>query len=82
MNGGPVYETPSEFWKVLNTSNTNAAGMSIVPEVFVARHCDMFVFAFSLISNKCVMDTDSENPPNHSEVIAACESRKNDLKIL
>jgi purine-nucleoside phosphorylase len=81
MNGGPAYETPSECQMLLNTSNINAVGMSTVPEVVAARHCGMFVFAFSLISNKCVMDTDSENSPNHSEVIAACESRKSDLKV-
>ncbi|XP_065556649.1 purine nucleoside phosphorylase-like [Artemia franciscana] len=81
MNGGPVYETPAECRMLLNTLNINAVGMSTVPEVVVARHCGMLVFAFSLISNKCVMDTDSENSPNHAEVVAACASRKSDLKV-
>jgi purine-nucleoside phosphorylase len=81
MNGGPVYETPAECRTLLNTLNINAVGIPTVPEMVVARHCGMFVFAFRLISNKCVMDTDSENSPNHSEVVAACERSKSDLKV-
>ena len=44
--------------------------MSTIPEVLTAVHCDMSVFAFSLITNKCVFDEDEEGP-NHEEVIEA-----------
>lgn len=59
--GGPSYETVAELnmWKILGI---DAVGMSTVHEVITARHCDMKVFAFSLITNKCVTDYD-----NHEE---------------
>uniref|UniRef100_A0A672LSG1 purine-nucleoside phosphorylase n=1 Tax=Sinocyclocheilus grahami TaxID=75366 RepID=A0A672LSG1_SINGR len=44
-------------------------GMSTVHEVIVARHCGMRVFALSLITNKAVMDYDSEEKANHEEVL-------------
>ena len=34
-------------------------GMSTVHEVLTARHMGMKAFAFSLITNKCVLDNDS-----------------------
>lgn len=51
-------------------------GMSTIPEVLVARHCGMTVFAFSLITNECILEEDSELQANHEEVIEAANSRR------
>ena len=56
-------------------------GMSTVPEVIVARHCGMTVFAFSLITNECIADYDSTREANHEEVIETANHRQNDLKL-
>ena len=42
--------------------------MSTCPEVVVARHCGIRVFAFSLITNECVLEEDSNETLNHEEV--------------
>ena len=42
--------------------------MSTCPEVIVARHCGIRVFAFSLITNECVLEEDSNETLNHEEV--------------
>ena len=44
------------------------AGMSTCPEVIVARHCGIRVFAFSLITNECALVEDSDETLNHEEV--------------
>ena len=55
--------------------------MSTVPEVIVARHCGMTVFAFSLIANECITDYNSTRKTNHAEVIKTANHRQNDLKL-
>ena len=56
--------------------------MSTVAEVVVARHCGMRVFAFSLITNKCIMEWDTDDEANHEEVIAVANARKHQLQEL
>ena len=34
--------------------------MSTIPEVLVARHCGISVFAFSLITNECILEEDAD----------------------
>ena len=48
---GPTYETPAEYgyYKIIGG---DAAGMSTVPEVIVARHGNMRVFGMSVITNE------------------------------
>lgn len=43
--------------------------MSTVHEVITANHCDMVVFAFSLITNECVVQYETKDEPSHEEVI-------------
>lgn len=43
--------------------------MSTIPEVITAKHCGMTVFAFSLITNSCVVDYEIEKEANHEEVV-------------
>lgn len=49
---GPNLETRSEY-KYLRTIGADAVGMSTVPEVIVARHMDIPVFALSAITDLC-----------------------------
>jgi purine-nucleoside phosphorylase len=48
--------------------------MSTIPEVLVARHCKMSVFAFSLITNECIFEEDADKEANHEEVIQVKKS--------
>lgn len=49
---GPNLETPAEY-QFMNRIGADLVGMSTVPEVLVARHSGMRVFAVSVVSNKC-----------------------------
>ena len=48
---GPTYETPAEY-RYFRIIGGDAAGMSTVPEVIVARHGNMRVFGMSVITNE------------------------------
>ena len=60
---GPSYESAAEV-KMLRLFGGDVVGMSTVPEVIVARHAQMEVFAVSVITN----DT-SESEVTHEEVM-------------
>jgi len=47
---GPTFETPAEY-KCFSVMGGDAVGMSTTPEVVVARHMNMEVFAISVISD-------------------------------
>jgi purine-nucleoside phosphorylase len=38
-------------------------------QVITARHCDLTVFAFSIITNKCSTDYETHSEPSHDEVV-------------
>jgi purine-nucleoside phosphorylase len=65
---GPTYETPAEY-KYIKTLGADAVGMSTVPEVIVARHMQLPVFAVSVISDLGVEGKIME--VSHKEVIEA-----------
>ncbi len=65
---GPTYETPAEY-KYISILGADAVGMSTVPEVIVARHMKLPVFAVSVISDLGVEGKIMEI--SHQEVIEA-----------
>lgn len=72
---GPTYETPAEY-RFFRIIGGDAVGMSTVPEVIVARHCGMEVFALSVITDLGVEGI--VNKCSHEEVqraAAAAEPR-------
>ena len=50
MYSGPNFETPAEIG-ALRVIGGNAVGMSTVPEVLVANHCNLSVIGISVITN-------------------------------
>ena len=67
---GPSYETPSEY-NYVRILGGDAVGMSTVPEVIVARHMNLPVFAVSVISD--LGGLDNVAAVSHKEVLAAVE---------
>ena len=63
---GPTYETRAEY-RMFRKFGADAVGMSTVPEVVAARHLEMRVLAFSVITN--VASTDVPQSTTHQEVI-------------
>lgn len=66
MLSGPSYETRAEM-RMLRGLGADAVGMSTAHEAIVARHADVRVLAFSLITNKATDDV--ETGATHEEVI-------------
>lgn len=79
--GGPCYETVSELRGLLQLG-ADAVGMSTAHEALVASYCGLKVLAIALITNKAVIEYDSENYPNHEEVIDTANKRAKDLEDL
>ena len=78
MCGGPNFETVAEL-KMLRICGVDAVGMSTIPEVLVARHCKISVFAFSLITNECIIEEESDLQALHEEVIQTAKACQEEL---
>lgn len=68
---GPTFETPAEY-KMIHTLGADAVGMSTVPEVIVARHAGMRVFAISVITDIGI--SDMPITITHEEVLEAANT--------
>lgn len=89
---GPAFETLSEYqyYKIIGG---DAVGMSTVPEVIVARHCGLPVFAMSIISDiKCkelygkvthekVLESAGKTEPKMALIIKEILKRIDELKL-
>ena len=73
---GPTFETPSEYFYI-HTIGADAVGMSTVPEVIVARHSKLKVFAVSVISDLGVKGKIVE--VSHEEVIDAAAAAQSKM---
>lgn len=73
MFTGPQFETPAEI-RFARTIGADAAGMSTVPEVIVARHCGLRICAVSCITNMAAGILDQ--PLTHQEVMETGERVK------
>ncbi|KOB79329.1 Purine nucleoside phosphorylase, partial [Operophtera brumata] len=69
--GGPNFETVAEL---------NMLKMVGVDAVITACHCDMNVFALSLITNECVTSDDTDSEANHEEVLDVGRMRQDILR--
>jgi purine-nucleoside phosphorylase len=79
--GGPSYETPSDI-RAFRILGADAVGMSVAQESIVAGHCGIEVFALALITNVTVSDFDSDEMPNHEEVMQVANARSIDIETL
>ena len=60
----------------------NVAGMSTVHEAITARQCGINVFAFSLITNACIVTDHTDLEADIQEVIDTADMRATPLKQL
>ena len=67
---GPSFEPPALI-RLMQLAGCDLVGMSTVPEVIVARHAGMRVFALSTVTNICVNSVDDTHITNEAEVFEA-----------
>lgn len=78
-NPGPSFETPAEY-TFHRSVGGSAVGMSTVPEVIVARHMNLPVLAFSVITNIAVPGNFQKN--SHIDVQEVAKQAENNLANL
>lgn len=76
---GPTFETRAEY-NMLHVIGADAVGMSTVPEIIVARHGGMKVFAASVITDMGIRE--DLNTISHEEVLAAANAAAPKLAAL
>lgn len=64
---GPTFETPAEY-KMIKKIGGDAVGMSTIPEVIIARHMNMRIFALSIITN-LGLENSNNNKISHEDVL-------------
>ena len=76
---GPCYETPAEY-KYVQKIGGDAVGMSTVPEVIVARHMELPVFAVSIITD--LGGNDHVEVVSHEEVLKVAKAAESKMTHL
>jgi len=76
---GPNLETRAEY-RFLKMIGADVVGMSTVPEVIVAAHCDLPTIGFSIITDMCLPDT--LKPANVNEIVATANEAEPRLRTL
>jgi purine-nucleoside phosphorylase len=76
---GPNLETRAEY-RFLRAIGADVVGMSTVPEVIVAVHCGLKVFAASIVTDRCMPD--ALEPANIAEIIAVANGAEPKLTRL
>lgn len=76
---GPSFETRAEY-KYLHLIGGDAVGMSTVPEVIVAAHLSLPVFAMSVITDIGIRE--EENRITHEEVLLAAKAAEPKLTLV
>lgn len=77
---GPTFETPAEY-KMFFLLGADAVGMSTTPEVVVARHMDIPVFAISVISDMGY-PWDKADEVNHQFVLEKAASAEPKMTLI
>jgi purine-nucleoside phosphorylase len=79
---GPMYESKAEC-RFLRLLGGDLVGMSTVPEIVAAHHCNMKTLCLSLVTNKVVMEGDVGAPvASHEEVLQAVATRSVQMQHL
>ena len=78
---GPSYETPAE-WHFFRTIGADAAGMSTVPEVIVARHSEIPVFGMSVITNAAQKECAAEYKNDGDDVVRAADAAADKMTLI
>ena len=78
-NTGPSFETPAEY-KFYHKIGADCVGMSTVPEVIVAVHSGLEVFAMSLVSN--VFKDEVRAEATMEEVLEAGKKAENKMMLI
>lgn len=76
---GPTFETRAEY-KYMHIIGGDAVGMSTVPEVIVAAHAGLKVFAMSVITDIGIRE--EENVITHQEVLEAAHAAEPKLTLI
>lgn len=78
---GPSYETVSEL-RFFATMGVDCLGASTAHEALVASYCGLEVLSLALITNKAVMEEDSEESANHVEVVQVANEKAKIMEML
>lgn len=78
---GPMYESKAEC-RFLRQLGGDCVGMSTIPEVVTAHHCNMKVLCLSLVTNVVIMEGDEGPVASHAEVLEAVANRSLQMQSL
>ncbi len=78
---GPCYETPAEY-KFFRSIGSDVVGMSTVPEIIVARHCDIPCFGMSVVTDLAHDDMPEDYQTDGKEIVKAADHAASKMTAL